>query len=500
MAVLIGTAARSIEQELSLGIPAPRTTRGAAPPNRRRDSPTPAKKPKGPPWGVLELASVSSTVFPAMLYIPGFTALRTPLRVLDYTLVLMIWAWVLVRGGREVGRPFPARIWLAGCAVWLLLSIFHPTTNSLISGTAEAVLVISIMSPVFWVPALKIPPERLKRIIRLIFLASLASALWGLGQVYMPERFNPPDVKRFHDENNGEALQRDLKLTLASGQEIIRPCGLTDNPGGAAAAAVNVLLIGLVWALRPMALWRRGVLVGLGFMSMGIMYLSQVRTALISSVGGLAVTAGLFALRRNFGRSLALAVILAALAAGSLAWAIRVGGEEAIERFAALLDQGTSAYQDNRGVFINRTLTVLIPRYPLGAGLGRWGQSYYYFGNKSDPFGVGRGELYSELQLTAWVYDGGVPLTLAYITAICVAMWHVCRIALRGHDPEVSYWACAVFAIGLTLMAAAMVIMPFIGPTGVQFWLLVTTLYTADEQARIANRKARTAALRGKAT
>jgi hypothetical protein len=192
-----------------------------------------------------------------------------------------------------------------------------------------------------------------------------------------------------------------------------------------------------------------------------------------------------------------LAVGIGSLAAAGLAWTAFVGGEEATKRFAELLnDDAVTTFQQHRGGFLLVTLEVYIPRYPLGAGLGRWGMIYQYFGTKSDPFGVGRGPVWSEIQLTAWTYDGGLPLIIGYSAAIAVAMWRVFRIALRGRDPDVSYWACAVFAVSLTLMALCLSSMPFIGPAGVQFWLIVTALSVADEQAAADARRARAAALR----
>lgn len=457
--------------------------------------PSPPARPKRAPWGVLELIAVSPTIFPALLYIPGMFAVRTPLRILDFTLVLIAWAWVLSRGRRAVGRPYIPQILLGACAIWLLLSIFHPTTNSLFSGTAEAVLVVSIMCPVFWVPQLKIPPERLTRVLRLLFFANLLSSLWGLGQIYKPDRFNPPDLQIAHRMEGGVDAR---SMTTAAGRTIIRPCGLTDTPGGAAVASANVLLIGLIWSLRPMAFWRRGILIGLVFLAMGVIYMSQVRVTLLTSVGSLAVTTGVFVLRRNFGKATVLLVILASLVVSSLAWAAYVGGAEAVERFAALLDSDAATiYKKNRGGFVQRTIENDVPRYPLGAGLGRWGQIFYYFGDKKDPFGVGRGELYSEVQLTSWVYDGGLPLVFGYSAAIAVAMWITFRIAVHGNDPEVSFWACVIFAMDLTLAVSVMGYMPFIGPSGVQFWLLTTALYVANEQAGVAARKAKRAALRG---
>lgn len=480
-----------------MSIPISGTIRGGMAPGRPAAAAPSAARPKRPPWGWLELIAVSPTIIPALQYVPGAAAIRTPLRMVDYSLVLLVWGMILIFGkGRQIGRPFVPKYFLGACAAWLLVSILHPTTNSLFSGLAQAMLVISIMCPVFWVPQLTISPARMGRLLRLIFLANMLSSLWGLGQVYQPDRFNPPEIALFKRK---EELKGALSLKTSSGREIIRPCGLTDIPGGASVASANVLFIGLIWSMGPMKLWRRAILLGLGFTAMGVIYLSQVRAILLTTVASLMVTAAVLALRRDFVKAMILSVILGSLVVGGLSWAAFVGGEEATKRFAQLIEEDAmSTYQKNRGGFVQRTIEVDIPRFPLGAGLGRWGQIFYYFGNKSDPFGVGRGELYSEVQLTAWIYDGGLPLLFGYVAAIGIAMWTTLRIALRGNDPDVSYWACAVFAMGLALIASAMGAMPFIGPTGVQFWLLVTTVYVANEQAGVAARKAaRAAALRG---
>jgi len=463
---------------------------------RRPATPAASPKPKPPPWGGLEVIALTPTIFPALLFIPGVSAIRTPLRIADFTMVLLVWAAVLIFGGRVPRiRTYPPAMILGGCAVWLLMSIMHPTTNSLISGTAGAVLSISIMCPVFWVPLLKISPERLSRVLRLIFFANLLSALWGLGQVYQPDRFNPPDVHLFNrDANKREALS----LTTSSGRTFYRPFGLTDTPGGAAGAAANVVIIRLILSLRPLPLWRRAILLGTGFLAMAIIYLSQVRVTLLTTVAGLIVTAAVFVLRRDFFKATFLSICLGSIVVGSLSWVAFVGGAEMIERFVDLLDEDMATnYQKNRGGFVQQTLELDIPRYPLGAGLGRWGQTYFYFGNKSFPFGVGRGELYSEVQVTSWVYDGGVPLLFGYYAALGVALWIVFRIALHANDPDVSFWACVIFTMGLVLLVSTVGWIPFIGPPGLQFWLLTTALYVANEQAGVAARKAKAAARRG---
>jgi len=447
------------------------------------------------PWGALELIALSRTVIPALQYIPGANVVRTPLRVVDYSLVLLVWAWVLVHGRRQVGRTFVPKLLLAVCAGWLLISIAHPTTNSLISGTAQAFLVISIMSPVFWVPQLKITPERMSRLLRLIFFANLLSSMWGLGQVYMPDRFNPPDIAIFH---RSVGMEGALSLTTSSGRRIIRPCGLTDTPGAAAGASANVIIIGLLWSLRPMPLWRRAALVGVCFFATGIIYISQVRVMLLTMVASLIATTVVFVLRGSFGKATVLAVILGTLVAGGLGWAAYVGGEAATKRFAALFEEDAlTTYQQHRGGFLQKAIYEELPRFPLGAGLGRWGQIYYYFGNKAFPFGVGRGELYSEIQISAWVYDGGLPLLAMYASAALLAVWSAFRLALHANDPALSNAACPIFAMGLTLLAVCLGAMPFIGPAGVQFWLLTTALFVSNEQTGVAARRARLAAARG---
>jgi hypothetical protein len=122
--------------------------------------------------------------------------------------------------------------------------------------------------------------------------------------------------------------------------------------------------------------------------------------------------------------------------------------------------------------------------YPLGAGLGRWGQMNHYFGDRNAP--IERGPIWVEIQPTAWVIDGGAPLFLGYLGAIIAAMASTLRIALRGADPEVADWAAVVFAMNLGTLAACFAGPSFMGPGGVQFWLLAAVIHGANERARLA--------------
>ncbi len=52
------------------------------------------------------------------------------------------------------------------------------------------------------------------------------------------------------------------------------------------------------------------------------------------------------------------------------------------ERFIGITQLGAMrSYQENRGGFVAQTFGELLDRYPLGAGLGRWGMMQIYFAN-----------------------------------------------------------------------------------------------------------------------
>src|SRR4029077_13654235 len=113
---------------------------------------------------------------------------------------------------------------------------------------------------------------------------------------------------------------------------------------------------------------------------------------------------------------------------GSFAWAVSVGGKVVTGRLATLTqDRPGKVYYNSRGHFIEELVTEWVPKYPLGAGLGRWGMMNRYFGDNSHP---SRSMLWVEIQWTGWVFDGGLPLILIYLVAILMACWTAWRIAL----------------------------------------------------------------------
>ena len=107
-----------------------------------------------PGWGWLEWFVLAQTVLPALCSCPGSRRSARRSRVAAYVVAPLAWVLVAWRGraaGR--GRSFPARPWLVFCTAWLVLSILHPNTYSLLAAAAQAALYIAVFSPAFWAPA-----------------------------------------------------------------------------------------------------------------------------------------------------------------------------------------------------------------------------------------------------------------------------------------------------------------------------------------------------------
>jgi len=157
------------------------------------------------------------------------------------------------------------------------------------------------------------------------------------------------------------------------------------------------------------------------------------------------------------------------LIAISSVWAFTIGGSQVTERLSSLVESNAAnVYYTNRGVFLEDTIFNTIPKYPLGAGLGRWGMVYSYFGDKSS---LSSSALWAEIQPTAWIYDGGVPLLLVYYSAIIACVLFSYRIATNRQNA----WgdlAIVVFAHNIAILANTFSYVPFIGQSGLYFWLL----------------------------
>src|SRR5207248_1838559 len=156
-----------------------------------------------------------------------------------------------------------------------------------------------------------------------------------------------------------------------NGEEIIRPAGLSDNPGAVCGPASVAALLGLVMALRPIAFWKRLLAASMAFAGVAAIFLSHVRTSLLIVAGMCAVYCVLLALQRQRRRAVVFAGLATGLIAAGLMLASVLGGEAVVERFASLVeDDPATIYQRNRGFMLQDTGRYLAD-YPLGAGLGR---------------------------------------------------------------------------------------------------------------------------------
>jgi hypothetical protein len=163
-----------------------------------------------------------------------------------------------------------------------------------------------------------------------------------------------------------------------------------------------------------------------------------------------------------------------------------VGGDQVTSRFATLLEgDPATVYYSNRGLFLHHTLTELLPKYPMGAGLGRWGMVASYFGETSAH------ALWAEVQWTAWLYDGGLALMVAYPLAIAVALWTALRIARRpdGLNGELQKWASVLFGYGVGVFATTFSACTFESTFGIDFWILNVTVFAASVELQSTTEK-----------
>jgi hypothetical protein len=208
---------------------------------------------------------------------------------------------------------------------------------------------------------------------------------------------------------------------------------------------------------------------------LSVVYLTQVRSVLLVAIASAAVIGFTALRRREIARAGWVFGAGAVLVVASFLWAASLGGDAVQNRFMDISSQGALAtYQENRGNFLSYTVGELLDRYPLGAGLGRWGMMQTYFGNptpESSPIHV-------EIQLTGWLLDGGIPMWVLYGAALLFSMASAARLALRPGSPLAQQ---AALVLGIQCFIVAM---SFSGPAfnmqlGILFWACTAALHGA---------------------
>jgi hypothetical protein len=405
--------------------------------------------------------------------LPSLHALRTAVRVGAFSgsLVLVL----VLRGAREKHPVWP----IAGVIIAILsANLAHPETNGPVAGVATVLLALAILGPIFWVPRIRVDADTIRGLFLLLWIFNTASAIVGALQVYFPGQFQPAHAAILSDE-----AFEGLHITLASGARVPRPMGLTDVPGGACVgAAYTVLLASAFLLARPRAAFR-AILIASIVMACFTLYLTQVRALVVMLAISLVGILAMSSFQRRLGRTTLIALVVLGAASVGLGLALSIGGEAVTTRLSSLIaSDPKSIYYSNRGFFLEQTYVDLLPQYPIGAGLGRWGMVCAYFGdNSSRP-------IWAEIQWTSWLLDGGVPLTVAYTLAMVIALAVAVRIARRGslENRDLLAWAGTLVGYSVGTIALTFSTAPFAGTAGLDFWLLNATLFAASRQKAAA--------------
>lgn len=404
------------------------------------------------------------------LLVEAISGVRVVVRMLAFGVSLAL--LVLVPGRRLRHPAMP--LLMASMAV-TALNMFHPQTSSILAGVAQLGILLSVLAPLFWVTRVSIDAAAFRRTLALLFLFNAASAAMGVLQVSFPGSFQPALSTAIG--NMGESYMQSLQFEIASGERVFRPFGLTDVPGGAATGAFYAVLLGSGFLISA----RRGLVraLSLGGIFLGVvtLYLCQVRAIALMLVVCLLAVAAVLALSGRLLQLTKLLAVVGGLAVLGVGWAVTVGGEAAMKRWNSLFEKDVGeVYYSNRGYFLEGTFSYFVPEYPLGAGLGRYGMANAYFGNNtsSNP------PLWAEIQWTAWVFDGGVPVLVLYPLALLVTTLWALRLALRRQEQgEFWLWGTLIFAYDLGAIALTFSYPFFMSQAGMEFWLLNAALFGA---------------------
>lgn len=408
------------------------------------------------------------------MLIEALSPLRQLFRIATFGSSGLLLVWFLLSRRPTAVHP---SLWPAYAVVaYLCCSLLHPETNTLTAALAQVAMYVAILAPLVWVPRTRVSLGALRRVLILLLAFHALSSLFGVLQASFPGRFMP---------NPAFAAGSNYEIDLASGERVLRPMGLTDTPGGAATSGFYAVLLGAGFLVSARA--RRiqalsGVAILLG---MFCLYLAQSRSRFLLTAICVAVFLSILAYRGQL-RRFALALgIGSLLVVSAFVWAQSVGGKDTTRRLGTLATTDPAAlYSRNRGYFLTHTFEDIVPEHPLGAGLGRWGMMYAYFGNAkaSQP-------IFAEIQITGWAIDGGLPLLLLYGSALLGTLWVGWRLAVRGSlANQLWLYAALIFAYDIGALAWCFSYPVFMSQMGLELWLLNALLFAAYVSTRATPR------------
>jgi hypothetical protein len=422
-------------------------------------------------WGFAEVFIISQTALPALLYLPGTQGFRLPIRFSAFAISLAAFAWYQFESTTQAPRS-AMQPWVAAVMALLAVMVFHPETSSLVGGVAHLAVYFAVLAPLFWAPEFVRTPEHLARILWILLLCSGANAVVGVLQVYDPGRWLPAEFSRI--VAGSEAALGSVTYIGGQGQRVIRPPGLFDTPGAVAGPAMFAALLGLVFAVSAIPVWKRALSLGVAGAGLAAIYLSQVRVSLVATVAMMATYALVSMHQGRAARGSQFSILAAGIVVTSLSVAVTLGGSGIADRVNSLFAADPfSVYQGARGSQLSYTFYELLFRYPFGAGLGRWGMAAAYFGS-ANPNSPG---IWAEIQFTGWMIDGGVLMIAIYVGALLTATISQWRIAQVTQYPRLAVCAAVVLAAGLGPFLMIVSFTPFVAQIGIQYWFLAGALH-----------------------
>jgi hypothetical protein len=425
-------------------------------------------------WGWIEFFAGVQLLWGALLFIPAIQPYRMLVRAVPYVASLLALVLVAQRSPNDA-LPSSAR-WLLASLALLAASLLHPNTY-LVAGIAQVVFQMSITAPIFWITRMACGPTRLTRLLWIIFVAGLLSAGLGVLQAYAPDRFLPPEFSGLARQLNPEIVSA-LSYIGPDGVLIVRPSGLTDIPGGAAVSGLLTVLLGIAFASHERtSRLVRTLCTAAAAIGMTALYLTQVRSLTIMAALGVLMFAAIRFREGRVVRSAWIATVGVALVAASFQWATSLGGTAVQTRFSGLIETGLfTTFQESRGQFLDYTFRDLLFRYPLGAGLGRWGMMQVYF---ADPSMWHAPPIHVEIQLTGWLLDGGVLMWLFYGGALASAIALAYRSGSAGLPDSLRYPSAIVLVFQISVIGLCLAGPVFNTQLGVVFWMVTGALYSA---------------------
>jgi hypothetical protein len=383
---------------------------------------------------------------------------------------------------RHRQRYHPAIISASCVMVILSLSLLHPWGNTMVAAIAQWGLYAAILAPLLWMPGARPDIATFRRVALLFWAFHTTSALVGVLQVYLPGKLEPPVSTVI--EAKGAGYVDSLKITLANGSQVFRPMGLTDQPGGAATAGLYAVLFGLGLLLTEKSNYLRAACAAGIMIGFFCLQLAQVRSVMVMTIICVLSFCALLLIRGDIQRLMRCLGLIGVLILVSFIWAVSMGGDTVTKRLSSLISEPAGdVYYSNRGFFLEDTVKNLLPQYPFGAGLGRWGMMNQYFGDNSNP----RTEsIWVEIQWTGWLLDGGVPLILAYCAALAAAFVVTWKISRDRRFDHLGIWGSLLFAYNLAALAVTFNYPLFIGQGGLEFWLLNACLFAAYQHAKVS--------------